>query len=92
MRFLVAILPLLIPSAEAYRPGDAKRAARAGFAAPKGHEDEHHPPPPDQPVPRLAVALDLVNRRAAERPVRRYRRVGGEGAAEGDRGMIGDVF
>ena len=42
MRFLVALLPLLFPSAEAYRPGDAKRAARAGFAAPEGHEDEHH--------------------------------------------------
>ena len=41
MRFL-ALLPLLVPSAEAYRPGDAKRAARAGFAAPEGHEDEHH--------------------------------------------------
>ena len=41
MRFLIALLPLLVPSAEAYRSGDAKRAARAGFAAPEEHEDEH---------------------------------------------------
>ena len=40
MRFL-ALLPLLVPSAEAYRSGDAKRAARAGASAPEELKDRH---------------------------------------------------
>ena len=38
MRFL-ALLPLLVPSAEAYRSGAAKRAARAGASAPEELKD-----------------------------------------------------
>ena len=43
MRFL-ALLPLLVPSAEAYRSGDAKRAARAGASAPEAGTADDVPP------------------------------------------------